>query len=128
MSISLDLTDEGNFVLVEGRPQLLTGDDNLVQKLKRKLRTFFDEYFTDITAGVKYFTLVIGQKPPRLSEFSTHVQSEIILTTDGIVDVINYSQEVVSVTGVPGQSQKLKIKFDAVSESGITLPVEEVLP
>lgn len=76
-------TDDGDIQITNNGFTLVTGKAQIRQRLINNLRTFFGEWFLDLTLGVPYFQLIFekGTSP----EIIEALIKDAILDTEGII-------------------------------------------
>lgn len=70
--------------------QLVSGIDQVRQKIENRLQFFFGEWFLDNTQGTKLYEIVFV-KNPNLSLIASTFKTTILDTT-GVVSIIEYNQ------------------------------------
>lgn len=83
MDIALDAS--GDIDLSTGEARLVSGIDEIVQRLRIRFRTFLGEWFADQRIGFPWFQLVLVKRP-NLALVRTYVR-QLIITTPGVIAV-----------------------------------------
>ena len=78
----IGLGDDGDLPV---RARFISGLDLIAQRVGRRLRAFYGEWFADLQFGLPFFDW-IAQKPPRVAEIGALVRLAIE-TTPGVVRV-----------------------------------------
>jgi hypothetical protein len=99
---------------------LVSGIDNLVQKLKIRLLFFFGEWFLDTALGVPYYDTVLV-KNPNVPQIDALLKS-VILATEGVTEIISYTSD------YDNGLRKLSVSFEAKTIYGENLTFEETIP
>jgi len=108
---NLLLTADGDLDLSSGNLQLVTGPDELVQKLTIRLRFFLGECFADLRQGMPYFEKVLVKNPDLV--VIQAIFREAIVTTPG-VDVLLGTIE----TTLDSTTRMLSVSFTVRSVAG----------
>ena len=92
-----------------------TGDrvDVVIQRLYIRLRTFFGEWFLDITYGVPYLERALGHKVSKTT--IDMMLQEQILKENGVKQIISFTSTMDNPTRV--YSCSFKVKTDSGEES-----------
>jgi hypothetical protein len=59
MAVDIKITTAGEIDLTLGKPSLVTGIDQVVQKLCIRLQIFTGSWFLDLSVGIPYFDVVL---------------------------------------------------------------------
>ena len=110
MDLALSNTDGD--LLIENADLVFVRDiDAVAQYLKQKLRTFQSEWFLDESVGIPYFDQIFIKNPRSVTYDS--IFKEAILSTPGVVELVNYSAE------LDGASRNLTLTFQARTRDGL---------
>jgi len=100
--------------------QMVDGVDQIVQSVKMRLLTIFDEWFLDSSQGIQYFS-VVCTKNPDLSLIDSIMKATIVETT-GVNELLMYS----SVLDKP--NRQLTISFQVNTTYGISTTISLGVP
>ncbi len=90
--IDLKLTDDcSDLLIVNGDLVLVSGPDELVQRLTVKLKWFYGEYAFNTSLGVDYHGSVFV-KNPNIPRIDAMLKAEILADSD-VVRLVTYSSE-----------------------------------
>jgi hypothetical protein len=53
----------GDILITNNSPAIITGLQEIAQRVTQRLRTFYGEWFLDQTVGVKYFQEILKKNP-----------------------------------------------------------------
>lgn len=109
MNIFLDET--GDWLVEDGKLQLVTGQDEIAQISAIRLKTYLGEWFLDVRIGFPWFSKVL-KKGPNTAEIEALLIQEIV-ETPGIVSLRSFDLSFDKVT------RKLKVDYEAESIAGI---------
>lgn len=104
---SLNLND---LVLVNGDLVLVQDKEGILQNILQRLRTYFSEWFLDITIGVPYFQQILVKNPDQGNIDAIFINT--ILGTIGVDTLTDYSFNLNSAERV------LNVTFQAQTTSG----------
>lgn len=65
------------------------GADEVVQRLRQRLRTFFGEWFLDTSLGIPYFQEILKKKPQQ-GVVDAILKKEIV-NTPGVIKLLEYA-------------------------------------
>lgn len=113
----MELTETGNLVTGNFKSNEVSGIDELVQRLRTRLRVFFGEFYLDATKGIDYFGTIF-KKGTTYTEIANTIKREILNTQDilGLDFFELFTDNLVQ--------RKLRIRFQARSTYGL---IDEVL-
>ena len=117
MNIKLDAN--GDWDITNNQLQLVTGQDEIAQKISNRLKLFLGEWFLDVRLGVPWFSKIL-KKNPNPSEIEAILIQQIIETT-GVVTLNSIELSLDNAT------RKLRVEFEAQTTDGI-LNFSEVVP
>lgn len=89
-------------------------DDEILQRIKIRLRFFQGEWFLNINHGVPYFQSILGEKPLNLNLVSN-------LLIDQILDVEGVGSVEETIIDYDEVERKVKFEFIAKTVSGTSL-------
>lgn len=99
-----------DLAVINNKLVLVSGADEVTQRLRSRLKMFRGEWFLDLTKGVPYRTeiFVKGISSERIA---AAIKMEI-LTTPGVLQLLSYSQS------IDGATRKLNIDFEVLTSDG----------
>ena len=113
-NIALDYTGQtGDLDLTGHRVSLVTGEEEIEQHLRIRLRFFLGEWFLDERLGIPYFRDILIKNPNTLLVRSLFRQA--IITTPGISDVTTLEIDLDKTT------RTLSLTFAATMDTGATI-------
>ena len=115
--INLDST--GDIELIEGSMSLNSTNFAIAQHLRSRLRTFYGEWFLDISKGVPYFEQILIKNPNPVSVDS--ILKKEILETDGVLELREFDLDLNPTT------RELTLTFEARTITG-SVEFSEVIP
>lgn len=68
--------------IVSGDIEIVTGNDEIAQRIRDRLLTFLGEWFLNLSYGVDYIGRILV-KNPRTNVVSAHLRDEILKSADG---------------------------------------------
>lgn len=101
----------GDILLQGGDVVMVDGKDAILQHILQRLKTFQEEWFLDITAGVPYLQQILV-KNPDLNKVDALLVDEIT-GTPGVEDLLEFSSD------VNGSLRQLTVSFKAKTTDGI---------
>ena len=102
----------GDLDLSTNDAQLVTGSDEIAQHLRIRLKFFLGEWFLDTRLGVPYYQEIL-KKGAKLTVVQ-EVLRVVILSTPGIIEILSFSFDLVSVTRSLSLDLRAKITGDEV--------------
>lgn len=114
------LDREGDLVLQRGDLAMVSGVEEIAQRLRIRLRLFLGEWFLDEAAGVPYWEQILGSKigkPALLSIFR-----EQLLACPGVLEVTSIDAD------MGAGSRDVRLTFTASTEVGDLSDSIEVAP
>lgn len=82
--------EKNDLVFINGEcPTTSDEIDRVIQRLYIRLRTFFGEWWWDVTYGVPWLERILGQKNGKAS--ADIIIQEQILSENGVQQVVNFS-------------------------------------
>lgn len=119
----LKMSDENDVAIVNNSFVLTdnNSDEEIVQRLKQRLRFFYGEWFLDKTKGVPYFQLVFvkGVK----SEVVESAFIEATIETQGVSSLLRFDP-----LELDAGTRILRLRFDVKTINGETISINEALP
>jgi len=109
----------GDISIIEGVIALNDENTAIAQHLRSRLRTFFGEWFLDISVGVPYFEQILIKNPNPVSVDS--ILKKEILETDGILELLTFDLDLNPTT------RELTLTFQARTITG-SVDFSEVIP
>jgi len=107
--------DESNDLVIKNNNfVMVSGDDEIRQRLLTNLRTFQGEWFLDTTIGVPYFQEIFI-KNPNPETVASFIKNEI-LNTEGVDDIASFSID------YDAASRKFGFIFSVKTNSGNIVP------
>jgi hypothetical protein len=113
------LGDDHDLLITANHWTLLTGADEVVQRLRSRLRAFRGEWFLNPNVGVPYYTEVFIKGISK-SRIDAAFKREII-TTPGVLELLSYDSAVDSAT------RSLTITFSARVTDGVVVDLTETV-
>lgn len=113
------LDDDNDIDITNNDLTLVTGVDEVRQRLLQNLRTFQGEWFLNLDAGVSYWQDIL-KKNPKPDVVST-VLKDAILSTPGVIDLLRFDFEID--TG----ARELSVDFTVQASEG-PITVQDILP
>lgn len=116
----LKLNDDHDLAIENNKFVIIDKDAALRQRLIQNLKTFFQEWFLDLTIGVPYFQIVfVKGAPPSLV---SSIFKDVILQTEDVgilerFEPLDYNTS----------TRELFIDFTVVSVDGVELRIQEAL-
>lgn len=108
----------GDLVFTNNVLTFVEGADEVVQRLRQRLRTFKGEDFMDIDKGVNYFGDVMIKNPdPTLVELT--IKKEIV-ATPGVIKITSFNLD------VDPSTRTFTLDFEAQSVPGL-IELEEII-
>lgn len=80
--------DNGDIAIGKNKMSLVSGDDEIEQRVVQNLRTFFTEWFLDQTIGVPWFQIIFEKGVPDVLKEDTIKQE--ILKVDGVAQLTRF--------------------------------------
>ena len=119
---NLLLTADGDLDFSSNNFSIVTGDDELVQKLFVRLQFFLGEWFLDERVGIPYYQEILKKNPNLVSV--RRIFRDTIVTTNGVEDLDTFNFEFDRAT------RALTMSFTAVKTEGGTIDFNEefILP
>ena len=111
---NLLLTIDGDLDFSSGGLQIVTGTEEIAQKLFVRLQFFLGEWFLDRRQGIPYFTKILIKSPDLV--VIQGIFREAILTTPGVESLVGVIE-----TELDFITRKLTVKFSALLTSGEVL-------
>lgn len=119
MSIDWAVGNNNNLLITtQGDIRTVTEVDHVIQSLKLRLTSFWDEWFLDGATGVRYFEDILGYPNPSYAEVDASIKS-VIAGTEGVFELITYEGSYDRTT------RKYNIKFEVYTTYG-TLTLEVI--
>lgn len=109
--VNLKLDADNDLDLSTGGLELITGTDEIVQKLVTRLQFFLGEWFLDARQGIPYFEDVLVKNPDLVA--IQGIFREAILETPGVAALLGVIE-----TTVDSALRILSVSFTAQLESG----------
>lgn len=109
--VNLKLDADNDLDLSTGGLELITGTDEIVQKLVTRLQFFLGEWFLDARQGIPYFEDVLVKNPDLV--VIQGIFREAILETPGVAALLGVIE-----TTVDRALRILSVSFTAQLESG----------
>lgn len=116
--MQLEIDSTGDLIIENNEFQLIDGYEEIKQLLTSRLKTFYGEYFLDVTYGIPYYQTILekGINPSILYNIFT----KVIVETDGITELnkLNIDYDKTNRTCI--------LTFDVKTEDGrlvFTLPL-----
>ena len=116
MSMTWKLNASNDLVISGGTFQLVTGKDEVVQRVLVTLRHYWQEYWLNLQGGVPWYELILGRKNRKLAEI---ILRKIILEVPGVDGISQFSTSFVN--RLFGISLKLEVE-------DVVIDINEVLP
>lgn len=113
----IKLTDDGDISFSETSfkdMEIITGNEEIAQRLRIKLRSFLADWFLDLDDGIPYFQEVFT-KNPSINVIRAFFKSAI-LSVEGVSSLLTFELDY----GI--SERKLSLDFTALTESG-ELPI-----
>lgn len=113
LKLDLDRTSPNvnDLVLVNGDLALIGSKEGIRQNCLQRLRTYFGEWFLDVTIGVPYYQQILVKNPDQGKIDAVFVNT--IINTPGITALTNYSFFFDPVARV------LRVSFKALTTDGV---------
>ena len=112
---SLGLNDDNDIFFTDYNLTFVTDiNDQILQRVKVRLRFFEGEWFLNTAHGVPYFQSILGQKPLNLNLVS-NILIEAILDVEGIASIEE------SIIDYEEVERKIKFEFIAKTISGTSI-------
>ncbi len=117
----LKLNDDHDLAIEKNKFVIIDREAALRQRLIQNLKTFFREWFLDLTIGVPYFQIVFAKgAPPSLI---SSIFKDVILTTEGVGVLERFEPLDYDTT-----TRDLNVDFTVISEEGVEIRIQEALP
>ena len=111
------LTESGDYTLGHGLADFYIDQPEAVaQAISTRLKLFQGEWFLDSSAGVPYYTEVLGENTR--STYDDAIRSAI-LETQGVTDILSYNS-------TPGDSRSLLITATVSTQYG-SIDIQQVV-
>jgi hypothetical protein len=116
----LKLDDDGDLALEGNSLVLISGGDEVAQRLLNRLRLWRGEWFLNLNRGTPYREEIFVKRTA-LSRIESAIKREI-LTTSGVLELLEYTQDLDIAT------RRLTVSFKAKATDGTIVEFNEVLP
>ena len=117
MDIKLDPVTGDLFLDSTGNMQLTKiGEETIIQRLKIRLRTFFQEWILDRSVGTKWYELILRKDVDKKAA-DAHIRSRILGTED-VRSIVKWQSEIDSLT----RGYSIQCTVRPVSYTHLTLP------
>lgn len=114
-------TDDQDFAIENNGFLLVDGKSQIRQRIINELKSFFGEWFLDLTLGVPWFQVVFEKgQPPGVIEFFL---KDRILGVEGVLSFERFEPLDLEVA-----TRELSVDFDVRTSDGEIIEVEETLP
>lgn len=116
----IKLNDDHDLALENNRLVLLSGADEVAQRLRCRLKMFRGEWFLNVTRGVDYRGEVFVKR-----NAPTRVEAELkraILTTSGVLELLEYSQV------IDAAVRSMTVDFKVKATDGDIVEFSEAIP
>lgn len=90
MATDLQIDADGVLVISGSDLTLVEGEEEIVQSVRIRLRTFLGEWFLDTTEGLDYFGKIVGKRR-NAAERRREIQ-RVILATQGVDSIETYTE------------------------------------
>ena len=117
--MDLALDQNGDLALSGGDLVLITGAEEVAQRIRIRLRLFLGEWFLAPEEGMPYWQRILGHRitrPALLSIFRQAIQD-----TEGVASIESLSAD------VDGARRSVRISFRVTTDTGAVVEAEEVL-
>ncbi len=114
-------TADGDILITNNGFTTVSGDDEIVQRLRNRLRSFLAEWFLDLTLGVAYIQLVFEKATPA-SAIDTEIKNAI-LSVPGIVELRTFERLDLDIA-----NRRLDVNFSVRTINGTTIRFTEAIP
>lgn len=121
------LDPHGDLTFGRGHSDYLTGKEATQQRLVSRLRLVLGEWFLNIDAGIPWWQVegsevpgILGGKPNLA--YIEGLLKDTILGTDGIASLLSFTMV------YDGNSRKLTVAAEVVTDDGETIALDEALP
>lgn len=82
------LNTDGDLDIQNGVLVRIEGADEVAQRIRQRLRTFYGEWFLNLTAGVPYFEAILVKNPDRTTVDALFKKA--ILETPGLLELTKF--------------------------------------
>src|SRR5690606_38690821 len=107
---TLKLNEDHDIALVNNRPVIATGADEVEQRLRCNLKLFLGEFFLDQSVGTPWRQVIFEKATP--PETIAAAIKSVILATPGVVQLRSYSQS------IDARTRELSVSFEVLSTDG----------
>jgi len=111
-----ELTTDGDLKIGNNLDYIVAGIDELVQRLKFRLRIFLGEWYRDITLGIDYFGKIF-KKNPLYADIDNEFR-KTILQTDGVKELVN-----LTIKFSTNLERKLDVNFKVLTDDNVLIEV-----
>lgn len=114
---SLALNSDNDLCFEDFRLKTVSSNDEIVQKVRVRLRFFKGEWFLNTEHGIPYFQDILGQKEININIIQ-QIFKQNILEINGITSIIEFELDYNSA------SRELTLDFKAATDNGI---IDEII-
>lgn len=118
--MDLLLDESGDLALVDGDLVMVSGVDEIAQRLRIRLRLFAGEWFLAPDAGVPYFERILGQKISKAALLS--ILREQVLACPGVASIETLDAD------VDGARRSVTVTLSVTTDEGQPLAATLELP
>ena len=111
-------TDDGDLAITNNAFALVTGPEEIRQRVTQRIRTFLGEWFLDYTVGVPYFQDIFVKAPDE-DKVSAVLKNEI-LGTLGVLELLTFTLDL-------DDDRTLSVEFSVKVYNGDVLKFVEEL-
>lgn len=113
--------DDGDFLITNNGLTLVSGDEEIRQRIINALRSFFREWFLDLTLGVPWFQLIFEKgTPPQVIDA---ILKDKILSVPGVVSFRKWDP-----LDLDNATRDLSVDFSVRTVNGTNIDISEVVP
>lgn len=116
---TLKLDSDHDVAIVSNAPVLVSGADEVLQRLKNRLKTFEGEWFLDTRIGLPFYREIFV-KNPRGDRVASYIKREII-NTPGVLELLEYTQTIGT------SARTLTVSFKVLATDGAIIEHSEGL-